>query len=228
MRTAIILVLALAADSALAAVPPLPLETHINATGHPLVIPAELKEGDEVVGEVPITISPDDTVAVDRAGLTTALQPRVAPAVMTRLATISPGQTVIPVSALDDVGGVKVLFNPGRLGLELKKKATFSNVTDISYGQTTVAKPNREPATVSAFLNVTTSVDAIWGTPTGPPFDMNMEYEGATRVYSWVLEGEGRLDGPLDNLICPAQATCSLRPRKRFKTHRNAFGEGDG
>lgn len=206
--------------TASAAVPPpsgAPFAVRFNATGHALVLPAELKDGEEMIGEVPITIGTDDAVSVDRGQLTTVLQSRVSPEVLTQLATISPGQALIPVTALGDVGGAKVVFNPGMMRLELEKKAATSGVTEISYSKKSDRASNYQPAAMSAFVNVTSSVDTIWDTPSGPPVNMNLEFEGAARLSSWVIEGQGRLDGPLDNLICPAEADCAYTHKSGFK-----------
>ncbi|WP_414462424.1 hypothetical protein [Hyphomicrobium sp. DY-1] len=212
---AAVLVFGCPAQAALA--PSLALRTRLNGTGHTIVIPAELKDGEDLAGEVPVTIGADDEVAVDRDGLAAVLKNRVTPEVLTQLAAIDVGDAVIPISKLKDVGGVEVAFNPGGLALELRKSAAGAAETVIPMTRRGVAAVNRKPAAVSGYVNVTTVVDGVWETPSGPPVDMDMEFEGAGRINGWVMEGEARLDGPLDAFICPTTAQCSFTHKKGFK-----------
>jgi outer membrane usher protein len=209
------------AHPAFAAVDPAELppyaETRINNSGHALRITASLNDGSGAIGDVPVEIGTDDSVSVERTALLDALRPHLAPEILTRIATISPGDVMVPLSSLADVGGVKIMFSPADMGLVLKKSAATSATTDIPMRGNSVSAVNHEPAAVSGFVNVTTSVDAVWDTPAGPPVNMNLEFNGAVRALGFVLEGEGRLDGPLDSLICPAEAECSYEHRSGFK-----------
>lgn len=219
MRASLLFLLVVTRSTPLVAAvePPTELSTKINGTGHAIVIPATLKDGDENAGDIPITIHPDDSVSVNRAGLEAALKPRVAPEVLTQLAAIDAGSTIIPVSKLTNVGGVEVAFNPGEIGLVLKKSARTTALTDVPMSRSGGTVPNHQPANVSAYMNITTAIDEVWDSPSGPPVNMDLIFEGAARVSSFVLEGEGRLDGPLDTFICPTTASCSFTHKSGFK-----------
>lgn len=224
MRRAVGLVLALVAlvrpaqaalDLSVAA--PAISGTRINSTGHALHISASLMEGTEALGDVPVEIGADDRVAVDRGALAQVLKSHVTPEVLERLATLAPGLGMVPVEELNDLGGARVSFSPGVMGLVLKKTSAASATTEIPMSRGARDAVNYVPAAVSGFVNVTMSVDAIWDTPNEPPVDMNLEFSGAGNALGFVLEGEGRLDGPLDNLMCPSQAECTYTHKSGFK-----------
>jgi hypothetical protein len=191
--------------------------TRINATGRTLRIQASLTDNGDVLGDVPVEIGSDDRVTVDRSVLAGMLEAHVSRPVMERLALVSPGLALVPVDELKDLGGAGVSFNSGDMGLVLRKSLSGAATTDIPLSRRRPERVNRTPAAVSGFVNVTTSVDAIWDSPAGPPVNMNLEFSGAANVLGLVLEAEGRLDGPLDNLMCPSVAECTYTHKSGFK-----------
>jgi outer membrane usher protein len=193
------------------------LATRLNKTGKPLSLPALVKQDGSTLGEVTITIAPDDQVAVQRDGLLALLSLKVSPAVRAHLETAPHANGFIPLAGIAPIHGFAVAFNPGAMELEVHATAASMQASNIDL-TTNRPPPTIDPAPLSAFLNVTTMLDQSWGSPGIPAATgLNFDYDGAARIFDAVLETEGGLDGPLDSFLCPTGAQCSYAHQNGFK-----------
>lgn len=194
------------------------LATRFNTTGKIVSLPAAVKEDQEHLGEVSVSIDPNDRISVERAGLLAILANRVTPVIHARLAALaSPGGN-IPLEQLQDIDGLAVAFNPNAVELSLKTSPTTTQATDVELRKRRASRPNQAPANTSAYVNVTTMIDQGWGgAGMAPLTGVNFNYDGAARYSGVVLESDGGLDGPLDSFLCPTGAQCSYAHQNGFK-----------
>jgi outer membrane usher protein len=183
------------------------LETRLNRTRNALTMTATVRDGAEALGEVMLTIAPDDSIEVDRDGLIHVLRPQLSASAIAVIAGLPPQ---VPVDKLASLPGAAITFDRSSLDLAYAARAEGGSDRDVSLRPRGPKVPVTPPATVSGYLNITTLLNHAWNTSNQDArTGLSFNFDGAARYMGLVLEGEASSDGPLDSFLCPVEARCS-------------------
>jgi len=214
-----------ATTAALAETPPfstpVELSTRFNATGRTITIPAPISEAGQILGEVTLSIDPNDQVAVDREALVAALSPRLKPELIDHITELAPDSDNIPLEDLERLDGLTIAFSPGTMDITVNTSVASTLEQQVSLGHEQPPPPVRTPAPFSTYTNITTSMD--YATDAGaidPLNTLSFALDGATNLNGFVLENEAGLDGPFNSFLCPPTAMCSTTHTNGFKRRR--------
>lgn len=189
-----------------------PAQIILNPTGRTVNLPVPLRVGEAVVGDVVITIDRDEQILVAATDIAPHLDGVLADGAHAALGAY--GAAPIPVGVFSAIEGLEVDFD--RLAMELKVKlaADKSKPQALSFARQRAKPALNAPASVSAFLNYTLTLDQDWQyRETSGLLDL----EGATRVGGVVLEAEASLGSSLNGFLCPIEAACREQSENTFR-----------
>jgi outer membrane usher protein len=164
----------------------------LNPTGRPINLTVPAKDGVYYLGEIAVTISPEDRVEFSSRRLLDLLANVLDPKVHEQLRTALTGHDTITPADLQG-SGVTAAYNPQTIELALNIPPDLKAVRTLG-----ISPLDREriglferPATFSAFLNIRGSIDYVhqgvgegWGDPV-------FFLDGASRYRDFVFESEG-------------------------------------
>ena len=132
----------------------------LNPTGRTIVLTVPAKDGAAYLGDVPLTITTDDTLSFPTDRTLQVLEPILAPDVMTALRANLAGKNSIGPADFASVG-INVTYDPRTLELrfEIPVEKRASRSFSVSALDTQSVGTFVRPAEVSAYLNVRGSVD---------------------------------------------------------------------
>ncbi len=172
-------------------------EPVINPTGRVLEMSVPIHYGKFYLGDIEVKITPEQEVQAPRAALLAAVKPLLREETFARLGAVPAKGSGPDCYALADLraAGFDFRFDPGAVGIRFEPTLDQKVRGNISVHalDRRMASPNaRQPAELSAFLNLRTAVDYIGESPSGreglraPRLDM----ESAARWQGVVVEAE--------------------------------------
>lgn len=164
-------------------------QVRLNPTGRPIVLTVPLKDGASYLGDIPLTIGPDDSLTIPSDRLLQLLTPLLAPEVIDALKSNLAGKAQVGPPDLQP-NGLALNYDPRTLELQLvipvEKRA--SRALSVSALDRSRIGTYIKPASASAYLNVRGTFDLVESGPdTGfanPIFFLN----GAARIGGVVAE----------------------------------------
>lgn len=181
-----------------------PAAPSLNPTGRDIAMEVPFRKGERVVGEIMVVIGADDEVRVAATDIRHLLLEELEQGPAEALAAL--GELPVAVAALNAGEGVEVRFDRGAMELTATVDADAGKPRPIPFSRQGVATNVMEPATLSAFLNYSLTVNQDWEQEARSGFTLDLE--GATRVGGIVLEAEASLGGSLNGFLCPLEARC--------------------
>lgn len=163
----------------------------MNPTGRPILMTIPVKDGAIYLGDIALTINPDDSIEFSSQRLLDLLSNVLDPNVLKALQGDFAGKTVLTPADFE-ASGVSVRYNPQTLELNLtiasERRASRSvQVTPLDREKLgSFAKP----ADFSAYINVRSSLDYVHSGPDEGFADPVFFLDGATRIGGAVLESE--------------------------------------
>lgn len=166
--------------------------TRLNMTGRALKITAPLLLRDVTLGEVEMTVAPDDTISLPPERLLDLLAMVVEPKTMS---TLRAALSALPSVGPGDLAGsdISIVYDAQALALQLVLPDTLRAARDVQLGSMTPETFGTfdPPASTSAYVNARLSWDHVArGEDTGFA-DPVLFMDGAARIGGVVLETEG-------------------------------------
>lgn len=183
------------AQSALPEVAFAPPAERINPTKRDLHFTVPLTDGPTYLGDIELTVSPQDVLSVDGARLLDLLKPLLLPKVYARLAAAPLVQGRLDQEALAQEG-VRLVYDFRNLALALQIPVGERQTRTLSYGwQRGGQQETLKPAGTSFYLNVHAAAELAQGGASKGLVPPTASLDGALRIGSLVAEGEGYLSG---------------------------------
>lgn len=166
---------------------------NLNPFGRDIDLTTPIDFGDKSLGEIPVTLTKSGRLVVDANGFSDALSKLLNTNGKARLAQQINGRERF---TLDDLtgSGIEAHYDPSGLSIEVTRidprlqavQSLFKTPHDDD------EKPDITPAHVSAFVNLSAVESQIWKGPLSGTRKPDFYFDGAMRVGSIVLEGEGQ------------------------------------
>jgi len=157
-----------------------------NPTAHPVTLTVPLRDTGRYLGDLIVTIDPDDHVHVSAAGLFELLAQVVDEKKLAQVRAALP-----PSQAGLEAAGIALRYNATELALDVELSSSIRSIREIGVSNLTGDHFGEviHPARVSAFLNLRGNFDYVYG---DGGFRSPLFYlDGAARVGPIVAEGEG-------------------------------------
>jgi outer membrane usher protein len=197
-----------------------PVTGRINTTGRPVHVAVPLKEGDRVLGEIVITITPGDAVLLPKGVLIERLDPLLGAWARRSLQSIREHDGVITLADLREAG-FRIEFDRSQLELSVRPSIDQRAIGDLSLAAAAPAASAAAvpPARVAGYLNVLGSIDQQWGVQPGKDAltGARLDFTGVLRSGNAALEANASYDGAVDTAICALGWVCNYRHTAGFK-----------
>lgn len=190
-----------------------PVESIMNPTGRALNMPVPLRVDDAVVGDVVVTIDEQEQVLVAATDIAPYLMDALTERSHVTLGAF--GAAPVPVTLYADVEGLEVDFDQLAMELRVKLDAGKSKPQNLAFARSRAQPALNVPASVSAFLNYTLTLNQDWQYEEASGFTLDLE--GVTRVGGIVFEAEASAGGSLNGFLCPIEATCREQSKNTFR-----------
>lgn len=174
--------------------------TKLNTTGRTVTLTVPAKDGPRNLGDIVLTVSPEDRVEISAERLLDLLANVLDPDVLRTLRGSFAGKTTLSPSDFE-ASGIRIRYNPQtlELDLEIASERRASRTVQVSPLDRARIGNFVQPAGFSAYVNVRGSLDYLWeGFNDGvqsPVFFL----DGATRFAGVVLESEAAWSPGADN-----------------------------
>lgn len=163
----------------------------INPYDRDLDLTVPLMFRNRSLGDLPIRLTYDDRLLVDRRSFEKLIAPLLTKAAMQRVTAIDPNAERLESDALKAMG-ISFEYDPSSLAvvvltIDPSQRAVENLFAPPSAGQEVV---DLSPASVSAFLNINAYYGYVWnGAQSQPP---EVALNGAIRIRKFVFEGDGQ------------------------------------
>lgn len=166
----------------------------LNATGRNIALTVPVMDGLAFLGDIALTIQPDDELAMPAARLLVLVSAVVSPETMVLLGRAMAGQSSVGVEALMPAA-IGIHYDPQKIELALQVPARLRLAR--SFPLVPLARERfgdyEQPAALSAYLNIRGAIDYVErGTETGFAAPV-VALDGAMRLKGVVLETQGAL-----------------------------------
>lgn len=174
---------------------PAAVKQRINPTNRVLRFVVPLTDGPAYLGDVELSVAPDDSLAIAAPRLLQILEPLLKAEVFGRLKTAASGDASITEVMLGREQ-IRLAYNSQTLALainlpvESRRKQSVS-LRDPGFAQTVTL----HPASVSAYLNLRAAVDIAYQSMSTTVTAPVVAVDGALRAGGLVAEGEGIASG---------------------------------
>ena len=134
----------------------------LNPTGRPIVLTVPARDGAALLGDLPLTISADDSLRFPAERVLQLLEPVLAPNVLAALRTALAGRAEIGPEDLQ-AAGLRTEYDPRVLEVrfDIPVESRVSRSLSVAPRDRAVVGELARPASVSAYLNIRGSVDLV-------------------------------------------------------------------
>ena len=176
----------------------------INPTGRRIALTIPARDGSTYLGDLPVTIGTDDTLAFPTDRALQLLQPTLAPPVFEALRTKLAGKPAIGPDEFASAG-IRTVYDPQKLELrfEIPVDKRASRSVSVSPIDRVGLGTRLKPAQFSAYLNVRSSLDLVESGPSQGLASPIVLLNGATRI--------GRVVAEADAILSPRSAGASFQ-----------------
>lgn len=165
----------------------------MNPFGRDIGLTTPVNFGDQSLGEIPVTLTKDGHLVVQSQGFADAVSKLLNANGKARLAQQIKGRERLTLDELAGAG-IEAHYDPSGLSIEITRidprlqavQSLFKTPHDDD------EKPDIAPAHVSAFVNLSAVESHIWRGPLSGTRKPDFYFDGAMRIGSFVLEGEGQ------------------------------------
>lgn len=169
--------------------------TRINPTKRDLHFTVPLTDGDTYLGDIELTVSPQDLLSVDAPRLLDLLKPILVPKLYARLAGSTPAKGQLDQTALAQEG-IRLSYDANNLALAISIPVDRRETRSFSFGwQRGTQTETISPAGASFYLNIHAAAEIAQAGRTKGFIPPTASLDGAIRLGGLVAEGEGYLSG---------------------------------
>jgi outer membrane usher protein len=200
-----------------------PVSNRLNATGRAIDMEMPLKDGDRVLGDLPVRINADDSLLLSKPALLKMLSSILDGAARERLSALPSTGLFVSLRDLKSAN-LDIRFDQALQELTLNADTDQRATAEISLAgrqKTAVSSTLSSPAQISGYINIFASLDHQWQMTGVSESDSEtggrLELDSAVRTGNVVYENRGVVAGSVDVNDCPTLAFCDYTHTPGFK-----------
>lgn len=166
-------------------------QARINTTGKPVTLTVAAKDGPVYLGDIVVTIQPDDSIDFSSRRLMDLLSNVLDPDVLRNLQASFAGKTALGPEAFQ-ASGIQLHYDAQQLAivLEIASERRATRTVLVSPLERDKIGTYVKPADFSAYLNIRGNVDYLWSGPDKGVQSPVLFLDGAARAMGGVLESQ--------------------------------------
>ena len=190
-----------------------PPNTVLNPTRNDISLPVPVMKDGQVLGEITVTITPQEQVLVEPNALTGL----VAKILTEETAPVPAYGTdlIIPLETVPRPEGLIYAFNREAIAIDVTVPLDKAKPKPLAFTRQRQQPAVLEPAPFSGFLNYGLTLNHDWDFADTSGFILDLE--AATRLAGIVFEAEGSIGGSLSGFLCPIEASCRPQGENHFR-----------
>jgi hypothetical protein len=211
------------------------VSSQLNSSGKAVTLSVPFRSGDLALGDIVVTIEPDDSILIPKSALSTRLVAVLDKAAGDRLAAVPDQGGEIALSALKSAG-FNLRFDRSQLVLEYLPTIDDSNAMNLSLGggpnaERYTGAAARTPAAISGYINLGVGLENTWAYGSTPDqIGMVANIEPVLRSQDIVWEGNqtGGLKRSDTRAIYDSPADLVCFEGRRCRAIGDDFPDGNG
>lgn len=167
------------------------LNEMINPTGHDIQLIISARDGAVLLGDIPVTISTDDSLRLSAKRLLDLLDNQIAPDLSAEIRTRLLGRAQVTAQELAN-SGIAISFDPQTLELRISIPSGMRPQREVQVGPLDTVRIGRfhQPAHASGYINFRGALDYLGDGPVTGMQNPSVYIDGAFRLGKIVLESE--------------------------------------
>ena len=190
-----------------------PVSTKLNSTGKAITMAVPFTAGEQSLGDLVVTINPDDGVAIAKLALLDKLGPLLGKDATSRLAALPDQNGKVAIEALK-AAGFDITFDRSQLAMAYKPKGDDRATGELTLGGGAgggrIASADiASPAQVAGYVNLGVGLDHTWGNADiTDQTAMTFDVQPVLRVSQVAFGGDWTYRSAAEPFICPPGAFC--------------------